>query len=213
VSAGARPFRPKMLVIAGPPASGKTGVSMAAREPLDSFDGDETADAGRGPDGEALRRAGSGSAAGHRFVRRHVAERRSFLVRTTLDTEVTLDQAALARCAGFATQMVYIATNDPAINVRRWLARHCAGGHGLDSARIPGAYHLSLAHLPRAVREFDAVLAYDNSEHGMDAVLQFQSSRGRLVFMNGSLERWAERVLAAVRPPADAGPGRGPRSG
>jgi predicted ABC-type ATPase len=201
-----------MLVIAGPPASGKTGVSIAAREPLDSFDLDEAATPGDGPDGEPLRRAATALAASHQFVRRHLAERRSFLVQATLDTAVTLDQATLARRAGFATQMIYIATNDPAINVRRSRARRGAGGHGLDPGRIPGAYRLSLANLPRAVREFDAVLAYDNSRHGNDAVLQFQSSRGRLVRIHGSLEPWAERVLTAVRLQAAAGPGGGPRS-
>jgi predicted ABC-type ATPase len=206
------PVRPKMLVIAGPPASGRTGVSIAAREPLDSIDVGEAGGPADGPNGEPLRRAAAALAASQQFVRRHLAERRSFLVRTALDTGVTLDQATLARAAGFATQMIYIATNDPAVNVRRSLARACCGGRGLDSGRVAGAYHRSLANLPRAVREFDAVLAYDNSKDGRDPLLQFQFSRGGLVRIHESLEPWAERVLAAVRLLADAGANGGPGS-
>jgi predicted ABC-type ATPase len=131
-------------------------------------------------------------------------------VETALDTGITLDQAELARRAGFATQMIYIATNDPAVNVNRSLVCRCAGGHGLDPGRIAGAYRRSLANLPRAVCEFDAVLAYDNSVHMADAVLQFQSSGGQLVRVSESLECWAERALAAVRLRADAGRGERP---
>jgi predicted ABC-type ATPase len=201
-----RSLQPKMLIVAGPVASGKTGVFLAAREPLDSFDwnrhptpngGSRHGDSRYRP---ASREIEATFADRTLFFREHIVQRRSMVVEANLDTPLVLDFAEQGRRAGFTTQMIYLGTNDPEISVRRSRARQLGGGPVVDLEKVREVHRLSLENLPRAVRELDAVLAYDNSRHMADARLQFQTLRGRALLVSQTLEAWAREILDVVEP-------------
>lgn len=93
----------------------------------------------------------------------HLMQRRSFAVETTLRTSAAIDQAELARKQGFATELLFIATESVTENVARVLQRAQAGGHGASERDIRAIYGASLANLGTAIAVFERVRIYDST--------------------------------------------------
>ncbi len=74
-----------------------------------------------------------------------------------------MQQAALARAQGFATQMRFIATESVDENVARVLQRSQGGGHGASERDIRAIHEASIANLGVALDVFDAVRVYDST--------------------------------------------------
>ena len=122
-----------MVVIAGPPGSGKSTAFPVAETGFDHFD-----------DVDAERNAGSYHnispdirAAANRqcenSIQEHIRQMKSFSVETTLRTGVTFRQSRAAHEKGFSVHMPYIAVDDPEITVKRII-----GGRPLSNvARTP----------------------------------------------------------------------------
>ncbi len=128
-----------MLVVAGSVASGKTSIFFRLHSrvtQIDSFNVDDRGAALNDGSYRAIPPAvvARASRECEEFVRLHIAERRSFMVETTLRSGVALDQALEARRAGFVTEMVYVTTNDPEINVQRAAIRELGGGRATSRA-------------------------------------------------------------------------------
>src|SRR5688572_24001216 len=123
--------RPRMIVVAGPPGSGKSRYFPLTAFGVDAFNIDDRCAQILGsyraiP--REVRRAVAKEC--ERFVLDHIEQRESFAVETTLRTAAPIEQAELARKNGFATQMRFVATDSIAENVTRVLQRAQAGGHG-----------------------------------------------------------------------------------
>ena len=153
-----------MFVVAGPAGSGKSSFFPLSHFGVDFFTVDDRAaelhGSYEGISPEARAQAGRDCEA---FIRDHIEARRSFAVETTLRTEVSLAQARAAHTAGFATILVYVGTDDPAINVERVRLRGLQGKHSAPATLIRDIYAASLANLRRACAVFDVVRIYDNS--------------------------------------------------
>ena len=98
--------RPRMLVVAGPPGSGKTTYFPVSAFGVDWFSIDD----------RCAQIAGSYRAIPvdvrnavveecRRFVREHLDQRKSFAVETTLRTTASIEQATEARGKGFGTAL------------------------------------------------------------------------------------------------------------
>src|SRR5919108_4437798 len=104
--------RPRMIVVAGPPGSGKTRYFPVTAFGVDSFNIDDRCAQILGSYRSIprdVRRAVAKEC--ERFVLEHIANRASFAVETTMRTSAAIDQAYLARKAGFGTEMRFIATD------------------------------------------------------------------------------------------------------
>jgi predicted ABC-type ATPase len=130
--------RRRMIVVAGPPGSGKTRYFPVTAFGVDSFNIDDRCAQILGsyraiP--REVRRAVAKEC--ERFVLDHIEQGKSFAVETTLRTSAATEQAEFARKNGFATEMRFVATESIAENVARVLQRAQAGGHGerSDDAR------------------------------------------------------------------------------
>jgi len=102
----------------------------------------------------------------HEFVLDSIDNRRSSAAETTLRSTVTFEQAAMAKAAGFVTEMRYLALRDFAMHLERVKARADAGGHSASERTLRAIYSASLANPQRAVREMDDLWVYDNSPVG-----------------------------------------------
>ena len=148
-----------MIVIAGPPGSGKTRYFPLTAFGADSFNIDDRCAQILGsyraiP--REIRRAVAKEC--ERFVLDHIEHGRSFAVETTLRTTAAIGQAELAHKAGFATQMRFVATDSIAENVTRVLQRAQAGDMVLPSAR-------SARSTMRASRTCDGAVARPAAPH------------------------------------------------
>ncbi|HVV84382.1 MAG TPA: zeta toxin family protein [Kofleriaceae bacterium] len=172
---------PVMVVVAGPSGSGKSAVFPVAESGHASFNVDDRCRELHGSSigiPPAVRTQAQAEC--EAFIAYHTATRSSFAVETTLRSDIAIRQAATAKAAGFATRMIFVATPDVELNVRRVIGRALLGGHSAPPDRIREIYAGSLANLRLAIAVFDNVLVYDNGVDGAPARLVCEFREGKL---------------------------------
>lgn len=153
-----------MLVVAGPPGSGKTTAFPVTASGIDAFSIDDRCAQIVGSYraiSPAMRKAVSQEC--EAFVSRHIEDGRSFAVETTLRTAIAVSQAEAAQRRGFHTEMLFLCTVSPDVNVQRVLQRAQAGGHAASESDIRAGHSAALRNLVRAARVFDRCFVYDTS--------------------------------------------------
>jgi predicted ABC-type ATPase len=184
-----------MIVVAGPPGSGKTRYFPVSAFGVDAFNIDDRCAQILGSYRAIprdVRRAVAKEC--ERFVVDHIAQRKSFAVETTLRTSAAIQQAEQARNCGFATEMRFVATNSIAENVARVLQRAQAGGHGASEREIRAIHEASVANLRKAVAAIERVRVYDSTARWAPPRLVAVARDGRVV-RHGATPGWLEAVL------------------
>jgi len=185
-----------MLVVAGPPGSGKTSSFPVTALGVDAFNIDDRCAQVLGSYRAIprnVRRAVANEC--ERFVQNHIDTRTSFAVETTLRTSVAVYQAEFARAQGFATEMIFVATDSVNENIARVLQRAQGGGHGASERDIREIYKASLRNLIAAINVFEHVDIYDSSELWSAPRLIATSNNGQLIRF-GASSTWLESVLS-----------------
>ena len=119
-------------------------------------------------------------------------EHRSFAVEDlVVDTEILEN----ARDAGYSTKVIFVATEDPILNVGRILIRMGHGGQSVPLAAVPESYEESLKSLPEARKHADDLLVYDNTPDGRGHRLVARFIAGELVKMTHSSPEWLKRFF------------------
>ncbi len=188
--------QPRMIVVAGPPGSGKTRFFPVTGFGVDAFNIDDRCAQILGSYRAIprdVRRAVAKEC--ERFVLDHIMRRESFAVETTLRTTAAIGQAELARKNGFATLMRFVATDSIAENVARVLQRAQAGGHGASEREIRAIHQASVENLRKAVGTFERVRVYDSTTRWTPPRLVAVARGGRLV-VQGATPGWLEAALA-----------------
>jgi predicted ABC-type ATPase len=188
--------RPRMIVVAGPPGSGKTRYFPVTAFGVDAFNIDDRCAQILGSYRAIprdVRRAVAKEC--ERFVLDHIERKQSFAVETTLRTTAAIDQAELARKGGFATEMHFVATDSIAENVARVVQRAQAGGHGASEREIRAIHHASVANLRKAIASFGRVRVYDSTPRWASPRLVAVARAGRLV-RQGATPSWLDASLA-----------------
>lgn len=99
------------------------------------------------------------------FLRRKALESsKSFTFETVMSARDKVELLRDAQSRGFRTYLYYIATEDPAINVRRVKNRVAGGGHDVPEDKIVARYYRSLALLPEAIRHTHRAFFFDTSQ-------------------------------------------------
>ncbi len=188
-----------MIVVAGPPGSGKTSSFPVTAFGVDAFNIDDRCAQILGsyraiP--RQVRRAVAKEC--ERFVQRHIETNRSFAVETTLRTRVSIEQAQLARIRGFATEMIFVATDSIDENIARIVQRAQGGGHGASEREVHAIHAASLANLSAAIEGFERVDVYDSTA-------PWSAPRLVATSLDGQIERhvvspgWLETAISIPR--------------
>jgi predicted ABC-type ATPase len=189
-----------MLVVAGPPGSGKSVHFPVASLGEDGFNVDLRAAAANHGSFVGIPRAVRRTVQleCERFIQEHIARRASFAVETTLRTSIAISQAESARQAGFDTAMIFVCAGSADECVHRVRIRGLAGGHSAPEAEIRTIYAASLANLGRAVRAFALVEIYDNSVRGVAPRLVARASAGIAAIVADPAPDWLPSALTSA---------------
>ncbi|HXJ96863.1 MAG TPA: zeta toxin family protein [Terriglobia bacterium] len=186
-----------MIVIAGPPGSGKSSVFPVSEAGVDFFNIDDQAALLNGGSYQSIppEIRAQASRECEQFITTHIADGRSFAVETTLRTRKALEQAEDAREHGFETEMIYVALDYIGDNIERIAIRADAGGHAASPGRIRAIHRASLGNLPAALRQFDRVWVYDNSAPGGPRRLVMETCKGSVRFVADEPPRWLREAF------------------
>ena len=191
-------MHPKTIVVAGPPGSGKSVAFPVDSFGVDSFKADDrSAELNNGSyQGIPLEIRAVVNKEFEVFVEAHIRDHKSFAIETTLRSDITFRQADHARAEGFEIQMRYIALDGFAQNLRRVIARALAGGHSAPAEQLQKIHEASLGNLPRAIREMDRIVVYDNSTPDQRPQRILIAQNGRVVWLHPSCPEWLKKALA-----------------
>jgi predicted ABC-type ATPase len=180
-----------MIVVAGPPGSGKTTALPTHAFGVDAFNIDDRCAALNGSYvsiGPTLRaRVGRECEA---FISDHISAKQSFAVETTLRTLRAVEQAHSARAVGFETVMYFLCTSSADAAFERVRGRANSGGHGAHETIIRGTYEASIANLADAIDTFEVVRCFDSSRHGLPPFQAAIARNGKLTILDAAAPEW-----------------------
>lgn len=194
-----------MIVVAGPPGSGKSSRFPLSLYQVEWFNADDrAAELNRGSFHKipAEIRA-KVNVEFERWISDRIRDRSSFAIETTLRSPITFDQARMAREAGFWTVMEYVMAGTVEESVQRIMERSYRGGHSASERLVREIYQRSTRNLLTALdfveSGIEILRIYDNSEfHGhVRRVLAFR--RGRPRSIAAEVPTWLELLFRGTR--------------
>ena len=188
---------PRMIVVAGPPGSGKSSLYPLSSFGCVYFNADDRAAELNGGSYIAIP-AGVRQIVNREFeafVLGSIERRVTFAIETTLRSDITFEQARLAKEAGFQVEMRYLALQDFETHLERVKARADAGGHSASETTLRRIYDASLRNLRRAIQELDLVWVYDNTELDASHPLVLETRNGEIQFLADDPPGWLNKAL------------------
>lgn len=108
-----------------------------------------------------------------------------------------LEVIRAARTAGYEIKAVYLATEDPTLNLGRALIRVNNGGRFAPMSRIANDYVRGLSQLPKLKKLTDDLMLFDNTAHARDARLVAHFQGGKLVKLAREIPKWAQKAFGS----------------
>lgn len=106
-----------------------------------------------------------------------------------------------AKELGYQVTLLFVATNDPEINIRRIAARVRQGGHGVPEDKVRSRYYRTLRLLKDYFAVADSAFVWDNSleaetpQRGSMVELVRKTDAGIAVSENAGRAPWVEEYL------------------
>jgi predicted ABC-type ATPase len=194
-----------MIVVAGPPGSGKSSRFPLPSFGVDWFNADDrAAELNLGSfhkiSGEIRARV---NVEFERWIGDHISARQSFAIETTLRGSITFEQARLARQHGFRTMMNYVAAGSVEESIRRIIERSYRGGHSASERLVREIYEKSTRNLATALdfpmNGIEVLRVYDNSELSGPVRQMMSFRRGRPLSIAAEIPTWIESLFGGTR--------------
>ena len=183
------------IVYAGPNGSGKSSLRDVIDSPVEVvIDPDRIARQINAADPRSVDPEAGRAAV--RLFDDTLTARQSLSMETTLSGHSALRRMERAKAAGYEVTLIYVALNDPQLNVDRVTERARQGGHFIEPGTVRRRIGSSLDNLPRALGIADQSVVFDNSGPAHRRVLEV--AEGRLTFQAEQLPRWLEDRLPAI---------------
>lgn len=106
-----------------------------------------------------------------------------------------LQLIAQAKSAGYEVKAVYVATEDPTLNLGRIMIRVNNGGRFAPISRIPQDYTYGLEQLPEMKKLADDLILFDNTPHARGVRLIAHFRDRALVKLARVIPKWAQKAF------------------
>jgi predicted ABC-type ATPase len=190
-----------MIIIAGPPGSGKSSRFPLSAFGVEWFNADNrAAELNSG----SFRKISNEIRAQvnvefQRWILDHITARKSFALETTLRSPITFEQSRLASEHGFWVSMNYVAAGSVEESIRRIVERSYRGGHSASERLVRDIYKKSTKNLFTALdfkeSGIEVVRIYDNSEVGGQVRQLLNFRRGRPRSVATAIPTWLESLF------------------
>ena len=186
-----------MIIVAGPPGSGKSSLYPVSSFGVAYFNADDRAAELNGGSYTGITKQvrQQVNREFETFVMCQIEFKESFAVETTLRSNVSFEQAQYAKNRGFTTEMRYLALQSFGLHLERVKARADAGGHSASEATLRRIYESSLRNLGRAIREMDELWVYGNTRLDAEHPLVLEAHEGRILYAAEPLPDWLHTAL------------------
>jgi predicted ABC-type ATPase len=194
-----------MIVVAGPPGSGKSSRFPLSAFGVEWFNADNrAAELNSG----SFRKISNEIRAQvnvefQRWILDHITARKSFALETTLRSPITFEQSRLAREHGFWTSMDYVTAGSVEESILRIIERSYRGGHSASERLVREIYKRSTKNLFTALdfgeSGIEVVRVYDNSEVGGHVRQLLSFRRGRPRSVGSELPVWLESLFTGTK--------------
>ncbi len=194
-----------MIVVAGPPGSGKSSRFPASGFGVDWFNADDrAAELNSG----SFRKISNEIRAQvnlefHQWILDHIISNKSLALETTLRSPITFDQARLAHDHGFWTSMHFLLAGSVEESIRRITERSYRGGHSASERLVRDIYDRSTKNLFTALdfgaSALEVVRVYDNSAVGAEPRQVLSFRRGRSLSVADEIPAWLESLFKGTK--------------
>jgi predicted ABC-type ATPase len=186
---------PKFVIVGGPNGSGKSSQSKPYLDDgLLFLNPDEIARVISAK--TEIERAIEAGRVVLNYVRDLIDQKRSFGLESTLSGTAQLQMIKRAKAAGYTVRLIYVTTDDPAINLDRVAARVARGGHHIVSKDVIRRWHRSIEGLDRYLKVVDEATLIDNS--GGAPIVVAELTSGKVSMLAPNVPIWAKQSLARL---------------
>jgi len=121
----------------------------------------------------------------------------NLILETVFSSEHKLKTFKKLKEAGYFIHMVFVATQDPLINVQNVALRYLKGGHEVAISKIFKRYDGALNNLKTIAQEVDCLILIDNSVINQAPIIHTALSNGAKCFINEECEvpEWIQEII------------------
>jgi predicted ABC-type ATPase len=130
-----------------------------------------------------------------RQIYRH--QKTSFAFETVFSHPSTFLDMQACHQANYEIIVIFVTTNNSAINVERVAKRFQSGGHNVDPDKIVSRYARSMSFLPRIIEEADRTIVYDNSGNFEPRKMEFR--KGHTLYPQVLPLFFEEKIMVPLR--------------
>lgn len=194
-----------MIVVAGPPGSGKSSRFPASGFGVDWFNADDrAAELNSGSFRKISNQIRTQvNVEFHEWILDHITSHKSLALETTLRSRITFDQARLAHDHGFWTSMHFLLARNVEESIRRITERSYRGGHSASERLVRDIYDKSTKNLFTALdfgaSGLEVVRVYDNSGVGDEPRQVLSFRRGRSLSVADEIPAWLESLFKGTK--------------
>jgi len=125
-----------------------------------------------------------------------IKEGSNIILETVFSSKYKLDTYKKLKDVGYFVTVVFVATNDPMINVLNVASRVKSGGHDVPIDKILSRYDKSIENVKLIAKDVDCLILIDNSVMNQSPIIYNALSKGNICLDNGKDKpEWIKGIL------------------
>ena len=181
-------IKPVLFAIAGAQGAGKSTFTTIFFSTYTTIDTDAIAAQNNPTDPTAVLEAAEVMA--QALQEFQLSTKSTFGFQTLLNNNDGLETITEAKQQGYHTELFFLSTENPAINIARIAQREAAGGRGALIPLVMSGHAVALKNARKAVDIADNAHFYDTTQNNKTAKFVAKFQQAKLVAVIGTIPKW-----------------------